>query len=114
MQSIHVLEELVLGGMRRLARIHPEQDARADWHLRAEQFAETIRTGESANSLEALLVNEKEKETILEGLAKGLTLLFMTPLVLSGAILFGTGAMIYGVGKCTITLGHLMTFGKFR
>ena len=110
-QSIQVLEELVLGGMRKLARIHPEQDARANWHLRAEQFAGTMMTGESANSEEAFLANEKEKETILDGLGKGLALLLMTPVVV---VVFGTGAMVYGLGKCTVTLGHLMTFGKFR
>lgn len=113
-QRIRVLEELVLSGMRKLARIHPEPEARMDWHTRAEEFATTIRKDDSTGSFEEFIANDKKKESILEGLAKGLVLLFMTPIALGGIVVFGTGAMIYGLGKVVVTIGHVMTFGKFH
>lgn len=85
-----------------------------DWHTRAGEFAATIRKGDSAGSFEEFIANDKKKESILEGLAKGLVLLFMTPIALGGIVVFGTGAMIYGLGKVVVTIGHVMTFGKFH
>lgn len=113
-QRIHVLEELVLSGMRKLARIHPEPEARLDWQTRADEFAAAIRKGASTGTFEEFIANDKKKESILEGLAKGLVLLCMTPVAVAGVAVFSIGAMTYGLGKVVVSIGHVMTFGKFH
>ncbi len=57
---------------------------------------------------------EKKKESILAGISKGLGIIVLTPVVLSGAVLFGAGAIAYGTGKFLVGLGHVATCGKLR
>lgn len=122
-QRARVLEELILHGMRKLAHIHPDPAARSEWSARSEQFANVLSRNRelapngiplsdlAASELES---NEKEKESILEGLGKGLAILLMTPFLVAGAALFASGALMYGVGKTIVGLGHLFTFGKLK
>ncbi|KLO18315.1 hypothetical protein SCHPADRAFT_899929 [Schizopora paradoxa] len=112
-QEIRIHEELILAGMRRLAAIHPDSVQRAEWGLREAQFARALESGEGGSAaLEA--EKEKEKETILAGIAKGLGIIVVTPVILAGATLFGAGAIFYGTGKFLVGLGHMATCGKFR
>lgn len=112
-QEIRIHEELILAGMRRLAAIHPDAVQRADWGLREAQFSRALETGEGG--IEALDgEKEKKKESILAGISKGLGIIVLTPVVLSGAVLFGAGAIAYGTGKFLVGLGHVATCGKLR
>lgn len=116
-QRVRVLEELVLTGMRKLARIHPDPNVQAEWNSRADQFARAMGSSDgalAASDADRFAAAEKDKESILEGITKGLIVLFMAPVALAGAVVFTAGAMLFGSGKFIIGLGHLMTFGKFK
>ena len=51
---------------------------------------------------------------MLQSIAKGITLLLGTPLLIGGLALVAPVVMMYGLGKLVMELGHCMTLGQFR
>jgi len=111
-QNIRVHEQLVLEGMRHLARSHPDSTAQADWAARAENFARTLE--EAKNSGKDDSPQSTENDSILKDIGKGLGLIVLTPVALAGACVFASGAILYGTGKLIVGIGHAMTFGKMK
>jgi len=111
-QNIRVHEQLVLEGMRRLARTHPDPTAQTDWAARAENFARTLE--EAKKSGKDGSPESTEEDSIMKDIGKGLALIALTPVALAGACIFASGAIMYGTGKLIVGIGHAMTFGKMR
>ncbi|KAL5505096.1 hypothetical protein ACEPAH_7759 [Sanghuangporus vaninii] len=63
--------------------------------------------GQRSRHRAARLLAPSEKDTIMMGITKGFAILFCTPVILAGA-------MVYGSGKIIIGLGHVATCGKLR
>ena len=60
------------------------------------------------------LLAPSDKDTIMMGIAKGFAIVLCTPIVLSAGAVFGAGAILYGTGKIIIGLGHVATCGRLR
>ncbi|KLO18316.1 hypothetical protein SCHPADRAFT_993735 [Schizopora paradoxa] len=111
LQNIRVHEQLVLEGMRRLARTHPDPASQAEWASRAENFSRALEEAKRTGNDAAV---EAEEETVMGDIGKGLKLLVLVPVALGAATVFATGALFYGTGKLIVGIGHAMTFGKMR
>ncbi len=112
LQNIRVHEQLILEGMRRLARTHPEPTTQAEWASRADNFSRTLEEAKKAgkDTLEST-----EEDSILADIGKGLALLVLAPLgALSAAVVFASGSILFGTGKLIVGIGHAMTFGKLK
>ncbi|TDL26895.1 hypothetical protein BD410DRAFT_782986 [Rickenella mellea] len=94
-------EQLVVIAMENLARVHPDPEVQREWAERAARFTQ-------AN-------NRPEKETILRGMLKGAgMILVVTPAAIAAGAVFATGFLVYGIGKVTVGIGHLLTFGQLN
>lgn len=58
--------------------------------------------------------DEKTREKMLHPFLQGLAILLVTPFALVGGVLFAAGAIIWGVGKMLVGVGDLFTWGTMR
>lgn len=113
-QSIPVLEELILSDMRRLSHIHPDPAMQAEWAARADHFKEAMERGDQAiasGDFVAVSLIEKEKDSFLMDIAKGVAILLVTPLALAMGALCGAGCILFGVGKILSGVARCLTCG---
>jgi len=99
-ERIRMLQGLIIGGMLKLASIHPDPSVKAEWNGRAAEVKETF---DNPNATEA------EKESVLEGIGKGVGILLITPFLLVGGAIFTVGAVLGGVGKTLSGIGRVIT-----
>lgn len=111
LQNIRVHQQLVLEGMRSLARTHPDATSRAEWASRAENFSRALEEAKKSGNDTAL---DAEEDTIMGDIMKGLKMLVLVPVALGAATVFAAGALFYGTGKLIVGIGHALTFGKMK
>jgi len=85
--------------MRGLSEQHTDPMVKTYWCQRAYAFA---------------MGTDKEKDTILDGVGRGLLILLATPFAVAGAVIFAAGSIVYGTGTLIAGIGTLLTCGRFQ